>query len=59
MRIKLVEVDPKATEDADSACTFGSAVADVLQISLVCGERSIKFRRRREILVFGVHCSPR
>ena len=38
MRIKFIEVDAKSTENTDSACTFGFAFTDALQISLIGGE---------------------
>lgn len=59
MRIEFVEVDAKATENTDSACAFGFALADILQISLVGRECSVKFRRRWEVLLFGINCTLR
>jgi hypothetical protein len=35
MRIEFFEVDAKSTENTDSARTFGFALADALQVSLV------------------------
>jgi hypothetical protein len=54
MCIEFVEVDAKSAENTDSACTFGFALTDILQVGLVCGECSVEIGRRWKILVFGV-----
>ena len=59
MRIEFIEINPKSTENTNSARTFGFALTDILQVSLVGGECSIKFGRRRKVLIFGVYFSPR
>lgn len=44
MGIEFIEIDAKPTENTDSARTFGFALTDSLQVSLIGGECSVKFR---------------